>query len=113
MNSWFELILVNALTLATGFLGGGYFAKKKARAEAEGSEVDNLKDIIITWREAYNDLKIQREEFNTLWLAVQKENITMRHEILSLDEKVKNLQCDNGKLKKEIEKLKNYDNSTI
>lgn len=103
---WWEIVLTNLATMSAGFLGGGYFAKRKARAEAEGSEVDNLKEIITTWREAYNDLKVQREEFNQLWLDLQKENVAMRQEISNLDQKVKDLQCENGRLKKEIEKLK-------
>ncbi|MBW6491961.1 MAG: hypothetical protein K0B15_12290 [Lentimicrobium sp.] len=103
---WWEVVLTNLATLSAGVIGGGWYAKKKALADAEGTEVDNLKEIITTWREAYNDLKVQREEFNQLWLDLQKENIEMRQELTDLKQKVRDLQCENGKLRKEIDKLK-------
>ncbi|MBW6491860.1 MAG: hypothetical protein K0B15_11780 [Lentimicrobium sp.] len=107
---WWEVLIVNALTLVSGFIGGGWFAKRKARAEAENSEVTNLRDIIGTWRDAYSDLKIQREEFNKLWLELQNENIKMNQEIIDLQRKVNEIQSENIFLKTEIEKLKNEKN---
>jgi|GEM_PF-3956765 len=103
---WWEIALTNLFTLLAGLVGGGWYSKKKALADAEGSELDNLKEIIVTWKESYNDLKQQREEFNKLSIDLQRENIEMRQEISDLKQQVKKLQCENSELKKEIEKLK-------
>lgn len=104
--SWWENVILALIGIIGGWISGGWFQKRKAKAEAEGSEVDNLKEIITTWREAYADLKLQREEFNTRWVDLQRENMKMGQEISELQEKVRKLQNENGQLKKEINKLK-------
>lgn len=103
---WWEIALTNLFTLLAGLVGGGWYSKKKALADAEGSELDNLKEIIVTWKDSYNDLKLQREEFNKLSIDLQRENLEMRKEISSLKLQVKELQNENSELKREIEKLK-------
>lgn len=104
--TWWENVLLALIGIIGGWISGGWFQKRKAKAEAEGSEVSNLKEIIDTWREAYADLKLQWEEFNQRWTDVQKENIKITQEIVELQQKVKQLQCENSRLKKDIEKLK-------
>lgn len=103
---WWEIALTSLFTLLTGLIGGGWYSKKKAHADAESSELVNLKEIIVTWKESYSDLKLQREEFNKMSIDLQRENLEMRHEISELQRKVRELQCENNELKKEIEKLK-------
>lgn len=104
--NWWENVLLALIGIIGGFISGGWFQKRKAKAEAEGSEVDNLKEIIVTWREAYADLKVQREEFNKQLINMQKENVNVGFEVIVLKRKVKQLECENNRLKKEINKLK-------
>ena len=104
--NWYEQLIISVITAIAGYIGGGWYQKRKAKAGAEKSELENLKDIIITWREAYADLKQQREEYSQLWADLQSENERMKAEIHKLSKQVKSLQFDNDNLKKEIEKLK-------
>lgn len=104
--NWIEQAIITLVTAVAAYIGGGWYQKRKAKAGAEKSELENLKDIIVTWREAYADLKQQREEYSQLWADLQAENTRMKIELQTLSEQVKVLQCDNAKLKKEIEKLK-------
>ena len=57
---WYEQLIISVMTAIAGYIGGGWYQKRKAKAGAEKSELENLKDIIIPWREAYADLKQQR-----------------------------------------------------
>lgn len=104
--AWWEQLAMSVAAALAGYIGGGWYQKRKAKASAEKSELDNLKDIIDTWREAYGDLKHQREEYNQLWTDLTIENQKMKAEIHELSEKVKKLQSDNTKLRCEIDKLK-------
>lgn len=68
------------------------FARRKQKAEAEGSELDNVEKAVAIWRQTAEDL--------------HKEINELRQQIADLKSQVNNLQTENYKLQREIEKLR-------
>lgn len=137
MNNWYESLAFQIIaifsTIATGFLGGGWLARRKARLEAEGTEIindgaelTNVKGLIAMYKEGFADIKtafdlkydvvieqynvlkkeniLMQEELSKLKDVVEK-NAQMQREIEKLQGKVKTLEGENMKLKSEIKKL--------
>lgn len=137
MNNWYESIAFQIIallsTITTGFLGGGWLARRKAKLEAEGTEItndgaelSNVKNLITMYKEGFADIKaafdlkydvvieqynvlkkeniIMQEELSKLKDVVEK-NAQMQREIEKLQGKVKTLEGENMKLKSEIKKL--------
>lgn len=121
-------------SIAIGFFGNGWYQKRKSKAEAakaelenKASQVDYSDKIIQTWEKGFSDLKDiyttkydalheQYTEMRCQYADTRKEldklkdvveqNIQMQEEIEKLQKKVKFLECENNKLKMEVEKLK-------
>lgn len=137
MNNWYEGIAFQIIallsTITTGFLGGGWLARRKAKLEAEGTEITNdgaelgnVKNLITMYKEGFADIKaafdlkydvvieqynvlkkeniLMQEELSKLKDVVEK-NAQMQREIEKLQGKVKTLEGENMKLKSEIKKL--------
>ena len=74
----------------------GWFAKRKAKADAKGKEIENegtetnnfalqvkaINDIIETWRSSYNDLKVTYDlKYETIaeqYNAINEQNIALK-----------------------------------
>ena len=137
MNNWYESLAFQIIaivsTITTGFLGGGWMARRKAKLEAEGTEIindgaelTNVKGLIAMYKEGFADIKIafdlkydvlteqygilkkentqMQEELSKLKDVVEK-NAQMQKEIEKLQCKVKTLEGENLKLRSEIKKL--------
>ena len=130
----FETIITILAGLITTFIGGGWFQRRKARAEAakietenKSTESDYANKIIETWEKGFNDLKdIYTIKYDALFEQyvemkkqyaetraeldklknVVEQNTNMQIEIEKLQKKVKILEGENKELKKEVEKLK-------
>jgi RNAse (barnase) inhibitor barstar len=130
----FETIITILAGLITTFIGGGWFQRRKARAEASRIETENkttegdyANKIIQTWEKGFEDLKqIYTVKYDALFEQyteikklyndtraeldklkdVVEQNTNMQLEIEKLQKKVKILECENKELKKEVEKLK-------
>ena len=137
MNNWYESLAFQIIailsTITTGFLGGGWLARRKAKLEADGTEIindgaelTNVKGLITMYKEGFADIKaafdlkydvvieqynvlkkeniLMQEELSKLKDVVEK-NAQMQREIEKLQGKVKTLEGENMKLKSEIKKL--------
>lgn len=129
----YETILLSILGMFGGILGGGWYARRKARLDAEGtaianngSEIHNIKDIIELYKESFTDIKSafdlkydivieqygiikqenaeMRDELSKLRNVVS-QNTQMQKEIEQLQLKVKALEVENAKLKCDLKKL--------
>lgn len=99
--TWIENLIITAITLLGGFVGGGWFAKRKAKADAKGKEIENegtetnnfalqvkaINDIIDTWRSAFNDLKVtydlKYESIAEQYNSVREQNNALKeHNVL-------------------------------
>lgn len=132
--NWYETLINTLIGIAAGVVGMGWFAKRKAQADAvgkekenEGAEVNNftlqvkaINDIIDTWRSGYSDLKAAydikysalQEQYNyvndrlNLLNNVVEKNTSMQSEIETLQSRVKVLEAENVRLKNENQRIK-------
>lgn len=103
-------------SLLTAFVSN-YFLRKKFEAEAESIITKNYRDLIVELREEINSyreqLKIFDEEKTKIELGYLKKFNTLMENVISLTEKVGQLENENYKQKTKIEQLeKNNQNLT-
>lgn len=103
-------------SLLTAFVSN-YFLRKKFEAEAESIITKNYRDLIVELREEINSyreqLKIFDEEKTKIELGYLKKFNTLMENVISLTEKVGQLENENCKQKTKIEQLeKNNQNLT-
>ena len=93
-------------TLVNVMLGGGFLfnfltiraQKKKANAEAKGSELTNVETAIKIWREMAESLSDELKE-------QQLKTIEMKNELEKLSNEVKRLTCINSRIVRLLDKI--------
>lgn len=99
--NWIETLITALIGITSGYASAGWFAKRKAKADAKGKEIENegtetnnfalqvkaINDIIETWRSSYNDLKVTydlkyesiAEQYNAV---LEQNNALKEHNVL-------------------------------
>ena len=99
--NWIEAMLTAIIGITSGYASAGWFAKRKAKADAKGKEIENegtetnnfalqvkaINDIIETWRSSYNDLKVTYDlKYETIaeqYNAINEQNIALKDNFLT------------------------------
>lgn len=126
--NWIEAMLTAIIGITSGYASYGWFARRKAKADAKGKEIENegtetnnftlqvkaINDIIETWRSSYNDLKVTYDlKYETIadqYNAINEQNIALKeHNKLITDRLnlLNNLVEKNTTMQSEIETLQN------
>lgn len=126
--NWIETLITAIIGITSGYASAGWFAKRKAKADAKGKEIENegtetnnfalqvkaINDIIETWRSSYNDLKVTYDlKYETIveqYNAINEQNIALKeHNKLITDRLnlLNNVVEKNTSMQAEIETLQN------
>jgi predicted nuclease with TOPRIM domain len=106
--------------MATG-LGGWMFGRRKNNADArlveaqakleetraQTQQIENLGKAVDIWKEAAENLNAQLKIYVEEMQRLKSENTEIRSKFEEINKALSKVQSENGRLKMEIEKLKN------
>lgn len=106
-----------AITTVISAWATWYFTRRKFKAEAQGSELQNVDKAIGIWKRMAKDLEEQvgnmKKEIDTLREELQEKNelerhlrneiINLRGEVQEFKQKVNELRVENNDLRKELQ----------
>ena len=88
------------ISTGAGAFFGWLFGKRKIKAEAQGSELENIEKAVAIWRQIASDLEGK-------FTALQTEVNQLRKEVFKLEFENERLAASNKELQSEINELKN------
>jgi predicted nuclease with TOPRIM domain len=123
MENFNSIIYTVIASIATG-LGGWLFGRRKNNADArlveaqakleetraQTQQIENLGKAVDIWKEAAENLNAQLKIYVEEMQRLKLENNEIKVKFEELNVALNKVQCENGRLKKEIEKLKNPGN---
>jgi len=128
MNTLENLLILFISSIATG-VGGWIFGRRKNNADArlveaqakleetraQTQQIENLGKAVDIWKEAAENLNAQLRIYNDNINSLKKENTELRDRLDELNQKfeeqskkLNDMMSENGRLKREIEKLKSH-----
>lgn len=103
MNSMFENFdsswVGTTITTAAGAFFGWLFGRRKQKAEAESSELDNVEKAVAIWRQIASDLEGK-------FTALQTQVTELQKHVLKLELENEKLKDKNNELQAEIDELR-------
>lgn len=119
MNTFENILFTFAAAIASG-IGGWIFGRRKNNADArlveaqakleetraQTQQIENLGKAVDIWKEAAENLNAQLKIYVDEMQRLKSENNEIKAKFEELNVALNKVQCENGRLKKEIEKLK-------
>jgi LPXTG-motif cell wall-anchored protein len=120
MNTFENILFTLAAAISTG-LGGWLFGRRKNNADArlieaqakleearaQTQQIENLGKAVDIWKEAAENLNAQLKIYVDEMQRLKAENTEIKARFEEINVALNKVQCENGRLKKEVEKLKN------
>lgn len=120
MDNFNSILYTVIASMATG-LGGWMFGRRKNNADArlveaqakleetraQTQQIENLGKAVDIWKEAAENLNAQLKIYVEEMQRLKSENTEIRSKFEEINKALSKVQSENGRLKMEIEKLKN------